>query len=101
MNTNVYAATSMPLCCAVYARVSVADRQSSALTSIDAQVDACRAYIKSQQSLGWVMVEPVYTDDSVSGATLQRPGLRALLEDVRQDKIDVVVVHRLDRLSHS
>ena len=45
----------------IYARVSVADRQSSALTSIDAQVDACRAYIKSLLDLGWAMVEPAYT----------------------------------------
>ncbi|MDD2810736.1 recombinase family protein [Rhodoferax sp.] len=88
-----------PLRCAVYARVSVADHQSNALTSVDVQEEACRAYIKSQRHLDWVLVEPAYTDDGVSGATLQRPGLRALLEDVRQDKIDVVVVHRLDRLS--
>jgi len=90
-----------PLRCAVYARVSVADHQSNALTSVAVQEEACRAYIKSQRHLGWVLVEPAYTDDGVSGATLQRPGLRALLEDVRQDKIDVVVVHRLDRLSRS
>ena len=101
MNANSNVETAKPLRCAVYARVSAADRQSSALTSIDAQVDACRAYIKSQQNLGWAMVEPVYMDDGVTGATLQRSGLRALLEDVRQNKIDVVVVHRLDRLSRS
>jgi site-specific DNA recombinase len=101
MNANSNVETAKPLRCAIYARVSVADRQSSALTSIDAQVEACRAYIKSQLHLGWEMVEPSYTDDGVSGATLQRPGLRALLEDVGQDKIDMVVVHRLDRLSRS
>jgi DNA invertase Pin-like site-specific DNA recombinase len=101
MNTKVNATTARPLRCAVYVRVSVADDRESKLTSIDAQAEACKAYIKSQQSLGWVMVEPAYTDDGVTGATLQRPGLRALLEDVRQDKIDVVVVHRLDRLSRS
>ena len=93
--------TAKPLRCAVYARVSVVDHQSNGLTSVDAQVDACLAYIKSQQSQGWVIAEPAYTDDGVTGATLQRPGLRALLKDVRQDKIDVVVVHRLDRLSRS
>jgi len=87
-----------PQRCAVYARVSVADHQSNALTSVAVQEEARRAYIKSQRHLGWVLVEPAYTDDGVSGATLQRPGLRALLEDVRQDKIDVVVVHRLDRV---
>jgi site-specific DNA recombinase len=101
MNTNVNATTAKPLRCAVYARVSVADDRESKLTSIDAQAEACKAYINSQQSQGWVMVEPAYTDDGVTGATLQRPGLRALLEDVHQDKIDMVVVHRLDRLSRS
>lgn len=101
MNANSNVETAKPLRCAIYARVSVADRQSSALTSIDAQVEACRAYIKSQLDLGWVMVEPAYMDDGVSGATLQRPGLRALLEDAQHDKIDVVVVHRFDRLSRS
>lgn len=90
-----------PMRCAVYARVSVADSQDNKLTSVDAQVEACRACIKNQQNLGWVMVEPAYTDDGVTGATLQRPALRALLDDVRQDKIDVVVVHRFDRLSRS
>jgi DNA invertase Pin-like site-specific DNA recombinase len=90
-----------PLRCAVYARVSVADTQSRELTSIDLQVEACQRYIESQRGLGWVMVGPAYSDDGVSGATLQRPGLRALLEDVRQDKIDVVLVHRFDRLSRS
>ncbi|MBE0475168.1 recombinase family protein, partial [Rhodoferax sp.] len=70
-----------PLRCAVYARVSVADHQSNALTSVAVQEEACRAYIKSQRHLGWVLVERAYTDDGVSGATLQRPGLRALLED--------------------
>ncbi len=101
MDASSKITTVKPKRCAVYARVSVADHQSKTLTSIDAQVDECRAYIKSQQSLGWIMVEPTYTDDGLTGATLQRPGLRALLEDVRQDKIDVVVVHRLDRLSRS
>jgi len=91
-----------PLRCAVYARVSVADHQGSgALTSIDVQVEACRAHIASRRPQGWVMLEPAYTDEGVTGATLQRPGLRALLSDVREDKIDAVVVHRLDRLSRS
>ena len=87
--------------CAVYVRVSVADQQGSELTSIDFQLEACRAYIRSQQSLGWVVKEPPYVDDGVTGATLLRPGLRALLEDVRQDKVNVVIIHRLDRLSRS
>ena len=95
------ASPSPPVRCAVYARVSVADHQGNGLTSIDVQVEACRAYIKSQRGLGWVVVEPAYKDEGVTGATLKRPGLRTLLDDIRQDKIDVVVVHRLDRLSRS
>ena len=101
MNANVNVTTAKSVRCAVYARVSVADHQRSELTSIDVQLEACRAYIESQRGLGWVIAVPAYTDDGETGATLQRPGLRALLEDVRQDKIDVVVVHRLDRLSRS
>ena len=58
--------------CAVYARVSVADPQGNGLTSIDVQVEACRAYIKSQRGLGWVVVEPTYKDEGVTGATLKR-----------------------------
>jgi DNA invertase Pin-like site-specific DNA recombinase len=92
MIPNANISTAKPLRCAVYARVSVANHQSSILTSVDAQIDACRAYIKSQQGLGWVMVDHAYTDEGVTGATLQRPGLRALHEDIRQTKIDVVVV---------
>jgi site-specific DNA recombinase len=101
MNANLNVERPMLLRVAVYARVSVPDSQGNVLTSIDVQVKACQAYIQSQRHLGWMMVEPAYRDDGVTGATLQRPGLRALLEDVRQDKIDVVVVHRLDRLSRS
>lgn len=101
MIANVNVTTAKSVRCAVYARVSVTDHQRSELTSIDVQLEACRAYIESQRGLGWVIAEPAYTDDGVTGATLQRPGLRALLEGVRQDKIDVVVVHRLDRLSRS
>jgi DNA invertase Pin-like site-specific DNA recombinase len=87
--------------CAVYARVSVADTQSRELSSIDLQVEACQRYIESQRSLGWTTAGPAYTDDGISGATLKRPGLRAMLDDMQQDKIDMVVVHRLDRLTRS
>lgn len=87
--------------CAIYARVSVADTGRRELTSIAAQVEACEHYITSRRGLGWVLAGPAYVDEGVSAATLKRPGLRALLTDIRQDKIDVVLVHRLDRLSRS
>ena len=87
--------------CAVYARVSVADAHRGEMTSIEVQIEACLAYIASQRGLGWAAVEPAYKDEGVSGGTLQRPALRALLDDVRQGKIDVVVAHRIDRFSRS
>ncbi len=95
------AATQRPIRCAIYARVSVADSERRELTSIAAQVEACEQFIISRRGMGWIAAGPAYIDEGVSAATLQRPGLRALLADIRQDKIDVVLVHRLDRLSRS
>jgi DNA invertase Pin-like site-specific DNA recombinase len=95
------AETVPPVRCAIYARVSVADAERPGLTSIQVQVEACAQFIASRRGMGWIQSGPAYIDDGVSAATLQRPGLRALLADIRQDKIDVVVVHRLDRLSRS
>ena len=90
-----------PLRCAVYARVSVEDTSASDFTSIDAQVDSCRAYITSHKAEGWVAIEPCYVDQGYSGGTIDRPALKALLQEMRKGKIDVVLVHRLDRLSRS
>lgn len=87
--------------CAIYARVSVAATEQRELTSIAAQIEACEQFIASRRGLGWVLAGPAYVDERVSAATLKRPGLWALLADIRQDKIDVVLVHRLDRLSRS
>lgn len=92
---------SQPVRCAIYARVSVADAEHRELTSITAQIEACQQFIASRRGLGWVLAGPAHVDEGVSAATLQRPGLRALLAAIRQDKIDVVAVHRLDRLSRS
>lgn len=90
-----------PLRCAVYARVSVEDTSASDFTSIDAQVDSCRAYITSHKAEGWVAVEPCYVDQGYSGSTIDRPALKALLQEMRKGEIDAVLVHRLDRLSRS
>ena len=87
--------------CAIYARVSVSDADRRELTSINAQIEACEQFIASQRGQSWVLAGPAYVDEGVSAATLRRPGLRALLADIRQDKFDMVLVHRLDRLSRS
>jgi hypothetical protein len=87
--------------CAIYARVSVSGAHRDEMTSIKVQVDACEAYILSLRGIGWTAGETPYTDEGVSGGTLQRPALRALLEDIRHGKIDVAAVHRFDRISRS
>lgn len=79
----------------------MADTEHREFTSITAQIEDCEQFIASRRRLGWVLAGPAYIDEGVSAATLQRPGLRALLEDIRQDKIDAVLVHRLDRLTRS
>lgn len=87
--------------CAVYARVSVADAQSGEFSSLAAQVEACKQYVASRAGMGWVLAGPAYTDDGESARDLQRPGLRALMDLVQQGEVEVIVVHRLDRLSRS
>lgn len=95
------AETPQSVRCAIYARDSVADAGHRELTSITAQIEACEQFIASRRGLGWALAGPARVDEGVSAATLQRPGLRALFEDIRQGKIDIVLVHRLDRLSRS
>ena len=69
--------------------------------SLDAQREACEAYIASQKPEGWVLHEGHYDDGGVSGATLDRPGLISLIADIEAGRIDVVVVYKIDRLSRS
>src|SRR5271170_3599431 len=71
------------------------------LNSLDAQREACEAYIKSQAHEGWRLVRTGYDDGGLSGASLDRPALQELLGDVRGGKIDVIVVYKVDRLTRS
>lgn len=87
--------------CAVYARVSVDDRQDSDMPSVEVQGQACRAYIEAHRHEHWQAIEPVYEDSGYSGGDLNRPALRQLLDDMQSNKVDGVVVQRLDRLSRS
>jgi site-specific DNA recombinase len=68
---------------------------------LDAQRDACEAYIASQKSEGWVALPDAYNDGGFSGGTLNRPGEQRLLDDVREGLVDVIVVYKIDRLSRS
>jgi DNA invertase Pin-like site-specific DNA recombinase len=87
--------------CAVYTRKSTEEGLDQAFNSLDAQRDACEAYVASQRAEGWVPVGDRYDDGGFSGGTLERPALRRLLADIEQGRVDVVVVYKIDRLSRS
>ncbi len=87
--------------CAVYTRKSSEEGLDMEFNSLDAQREACEAYIASQKPEGWVLVPDRYDDGGISGATLERPGLQRLLADIEARRIDVVVVYKIDRLSRA
>src|ERR1700720_4492668 len=87
--------------CAVYTRKSSEEGLDMEFNSLDAQREACEAYIVSQRAEGWFPVQDRYDDGGVSGGTLERPALKRLLADVKAGKIDVIVVYKIDRLSRS
>lgn len=89
------------LCCAIYTRKSTEDGLDQEFNSLDAQREACEAFIASQASLGWKLVAERYDDGGVSGGTMERPALQRLLRDVGNGRIDVVVVYKIDRLTRS
>ena len=87
--------------CAVYTRKSSEEGLEQEFNSLHAQREACEAYIVSQRSEGWVLVRDQYDDGGISGGTLERPGLKRLVEDIEDGLVDVVVVYKIDRLSRS
>ena len=87
--------------CAVYTRKSSEEGLDMEFNSLDAQREACEAYIASQKPEGWVLVPDRYDDGGVSGGTLERPALKRLLADIERGQVDVVVVYKIDRLSRS
>lgn len=87
--------------CAIYTRKSSEEGLDMEFNSLDAQREACEAYIASQKAEGWVAVRDRYDDGGFSGGTLERPGLQQLLADVEHGLVDVIVVYKIDRLSRS
>src|ERR1035437_2489798 len=87
--------------CAIYTRKSTEHNLDLEFNSLDAQREACEAYIKSQAHEGWRLVPDHYDDGGLSGASLDRPVLQALLADVRAGRITTVVVYKVDRLTRS
>lgn len=87
--------------CAIYTRKSSEEGLEQDFNSLDAQREACEAYIKSQMHEGWILLEKQYNDGGYSGGTIERPAFKALLEDIKMNKIDIVVVYKVDRLTRS
>jgi site-specific DNA recombinase len=87
--------------CAIYTRKSSEEGLEQDFNSLDAQREACEAFIASQKREGWAVVSEMYDDGGFSGATIGRPAFQRLLSDVSAGKIDVVVVYKVDRLTRS
>jgi site-specific DNA recombinase len=87
--------------CAIYTRVSTDQGLEQDFNSLDAQREACEAYIKSQAHEGWRLVRDRYDDGGFSGGSMERPALQKLLIDVQARRIDVIVVYKVDRLTRS
>jgi site-specific DNA recombinase len=87
--------------CAIYRRKSNEEGLEQDFNSLDAQREACEAFVTSQKHEGWVVLPTQYDDGGYSGGTLERPALQRLLADIRGAKVDVVVVYKIDRLTRS
>jgi site-specific DNA recombinase len=87
--------------CAIYTRKSTEHGLDQEFNSLDAQREACGAYIKSQASQGWKILPQQYDDPAYSGGNLERPALKRLLREIELGRIDVVVVYKIDRLTRS
>jgi len=94
-------AAATKLRCAIYTRKSSEEGLEQDFNSLDAQREACEAYILSQRHEGWIALPQMYDDGGISGGTMERPALKRLLADVASGKIDVVVVYKVDRLTRS
>ncbi|WP_375550739.1 recombinase family protein [Rhodophyticola porphyridii] len=87
--------------CAIYTRKSSEDGLEQEFNSLDAQREACAAYITSQKHEGWVLLPEHYDDGGLSGGSLDRPALKKLLQDIQDGLVDQIIVYKIDRLTRS
>jgi len=87
--------------CAIYTRKSSEEGLEQAFNSLDAQREACSAFILSQKHEGWAILPTLYDDGGFSGGTMDRPAVQRLLSDISGGKVDIVVVYKIDRLTRS
>ena len=87
--------------CAIYSRKSSEEGLDQDFNSLDAQREACEAYIASQRHEGWELIKDRYDDGGISGGHLDRPALQILMDDVEAGRVNRVVVYKIDRLTRS
>lgn len=87
--------------CAIYTRKSSEEGLEQDFNSLDAQREACAAYIVSQKAEGWVAIKEQYNDGGFSGGNMDRPGLKRLMDDIQASKVNIIVVYKIDRLTRS
>ena len=87
--------------CAIYTRKSVAEGLDKDFNTLDAQREAGESYIASQKHEGWIVIPKHYDDGGFTGGNMERPALQELFDDIKNGKIDIVVVYKVDRLSRS
>lgn len=87
--------------CAIYTRVSTSEGLEQEFTSLDNQRESAESYIQSQKSEGWIALPERYDDGGFTGANTERPALQKLLSDIKEGKINCVIVYKVDRLSRS
>jgi site-specific DNA recombinase len=90
-----------PILCAIYTRKSSEEGLEQSFNSLQAQREACKAYVLSQKHEGWQVLPTLYDDGGFSGGNMERPGLKQLLADISSGKVSTVVVYKVDRLTRS
>src|SRR5712672_3646135 len=90
-----------PLRCAIYTRKSTEEGLNQEFNTLEAQREAAESYVASQRQLGWVLVAERYDDGGYTGANLERPALRRLLEDIERGTVQCVLAYKIDRLTRS
>jgi site-specific DNA recombinase len=87
--------------CVIYTRKSSEEGLDQEYNSLQAQREACEAFIRSRSGEGWRLIKTAYDDGGYSGGSMDRPALQRLLSDIRERLVDVVVVYKVDRLTRS
>ena len=87
--------------CAIYTRKSSEEGLEQDFNSLDAQREACEAYVRSQEHEGWRLQPERFDDGGFSGGNMDRPALKQLIEQVDAGRIDIIVVYKIDRLTRS